>query len=729
MDQTSQYRSDDPIIQEAISYFDECSSYYGDIRTKSFNCHAFYAGAEKQWKNAVLNSYKQQERPDLTFNQLPQYVNQVCAEHEQNVAEILVSPRANGASEKIATVLEDLVRGIVHGHQGKYAVNHADRQHVIGGLGYFRIETEYVGKTWQQRIFLSPIEAWSSVFFDPSGEFPTYCDAGYCLLFHDMPKRKFREEYGDNTPMGSLAGIDGREGEWISRNAVRILEFIKREKVKHKLLQLRTGQTILDEQVPPQQRELIAPLIQDEREYCDYKVTSYMMTSYRQLRKPQEWVGNYIPIIPICGEKIILEDTEVRIKGLLHDSLEPQQALNFVNNEQLLQIAAASKSPWLVAEGQTENMEAQWKEANKKVFSALKYKRYDESGRDLGQPIRNNTEPPIQATNMAIQALDGAMQKATGIYSNALGDQQTVEESGMAVLARKQQTSKGNSRFTAERNVALVWCGKQLLELIPKVYDAPQVMRLEGLDKNGYDAVVYNSQAGQQAPVQAALIQGIKGVFDLGQGEYDVEVKIGPDGDTQREQCQLFFQSLAQAVPALVPRFADLWARSMDFPEKDTLADRLMPPDIAQQQGNAAAAMPAMQQQLQQAQMAIQKMQGALQQLLQEKQAKITETQGKIALEKVKIAGQHMLEQQEMRKDLAIEELKARQAGASDMFHVEHERLSDMLDRHHEKFMKGQDQAHDHALAQRNHEHEQIMSSMFGQQNNGEEDQNQPQGG
>ncbi len=73
--------------------------------------------------------------------------------------------------------------------------------------------------------------------------------------------------------------------------------------------------------------------------------------------------------------------------------------------------------------------------------------------------------------------------------------------------------------------------------------------------------------------------------------------------------------ALAQAVPDLVPKFADLWVRSMGIPKGDEIADRIKPPGVDEDDQDPAA----MQAKVQQMQAAMQE----LQQLADDNQAKL----------------------------------------------------------------------------------------------------------
>lgn len=675
--QDNQFPTSDPVVAEALKRFKSCESHGGKTRQLAAKCHNFFVGGEKQWEDNVLSSYRAQKRPDLTFNGLPQFVYNVLNEQLQNPSEIEVSPDGMDAHDKLAQILQDQMRKIRTCKQGQYAINHGFRDDIIGGFGYFRICTDYVNdQSFNQYAYLEPIDSCFSVYFDPGATFPTYRDARFCILFQDIPLEQFRAEYPNARTMG-VSGIDGNENDWLGKDSIRVMEYIRRVEKKRTIVQLADGSTADLKDVPE------GASIIHQREVCEYTVTCYKMTAFEQLDEPKVWAGKYIPIIPIMGEQVIV-DGERHIKGLLHDAIDPAIAGNFMKNEQLLNISTAAKAPYLVAEGQIDNAEDKWEEANRKAWAFLPYKRYDEEGRDLGEPIRNNTEPPVQAVQLAINSLDLALQQSMGIYPNALGQQQGLDESARAVIERKKSSQYGNFRFTNELNIALQWLGEQLIDLIPKVYDAPQILALEGLDKKPYKVGVYNSQT-QGADVP--MLQGVEEVFDLSTGTYSITVSTGPGYETQRQECQAFFAAFAQAAPELVPRFADLWARSMDFPEKDELADRLMPPDVAQAQGNAGAQLPALQAQMQQKDQMIQHLSQMVNQLVAEKQGKVTEIHGRAAIEAMKLKSEERRDSMKNVTDLAIQASESHQKNAQTILDHEIGRIQKNMDMDHEIHM------------------------------------------
>jgi hypothetical protein len=89
-------------------------------------------------------------------------------------------------------------------------------------------------------------------------------------------------------------------------------------------------------------------------------------------------------------------------------------------------------------------------------------------------------------------------------------------------------------------------------------------------------------QPGMFGKLKAAVGMGQPNVEEhrLDKGQYSVIVDVGKSVETRRQETMIGMSSLAQAAPELVPRFADLWVKSMDIPEADAIADRIKPPGV-----------------------------------------------------------------------------------------------------------------------------------------------------
>ena len=70
----------------------------------------------------------------------------------------------------------------------------------------------------------------------------------------------------------------------------------------------------------------------------------------------------------------------------------------------------------------------------------------------------------------------------------------TAQESGFAILSRQQQSDTGAITWHDNLNRAIMWQGKILLDLWPKLINSARVQRIVNPDDSIRHAVIYNSQ-------------------------------------------------------------------------------------------------------------------------------------------------------------------------------------------------------------------------------------------
>ena len=70
------------------------------------------------------------------------------------------------------------------------------------------------------------------------------------------------------------------------------------------------------------------------------------------------------------------------------------------------------------------------------------------------------------------------MQSTTGLYPNNLGEKQSTNESGKAVLARQKQGDIATLNYSDNLARGIRLTGTILLDLIPKVYTSARIQRI-----------------------------------------------------------------------------------------------------------------------------------------------------------------------------------------------------------------------------------------------------------
>lgn len=293
------------------------------------------------------------------------------------------------------------------------------------------------------------------------------------------------------------------------------------------------------------------------------------------------------------------------------------------NSSQTETIALAPKAPFVGVEGQFEGHEGKWNTANRRSWPYLEYKAKSFSGQFAPPPERQQLEPPIQAMTIALRQADNDLKATTGLYDASLGER-GPDESGRAILARQKQGDMSTSHWVDNLMRGLRFLGRQMIDLIPKIYDVPRVIRILGADNQPQMVMVHanNQEAVDQQQRHQQIPDGIKGIYDLGAGRFDVTASVGPSYQSRRQEAVVSLLEFMKAFPPAAQAVGDILAENMDWPGANTVAKRLkkmVPPQLLddpqgkmspeQMQAQMASAqqqIQMLQQELQQAQMSLQ---------------------------------------------------------------------------------------------------------------------------
>jgi len=592
------YQEDDPRIEAAVKFLRLASEADSNNRMEALEDLKFAAG--DQWPVEIQNSRNLEARPCLTINKIDSYVRQVTNQQRQQRPRIKVHPVNNEADLKIAKVLEGITRHIEVNSNADNAYDNAFDYAVRMGWGYWRVETDYVREdSFDQEIYIRPIHNPFTVYFDPNSVEPDGSDAEQCLVTEVIPKAQFREMYPDaDDGSGFLQRATGdSSAEWVMKEDIRIAEYFHTERKATTLVLLSDGTKLYKEDLPDADMMLAAgvTIVSERKTYK--KVIKWCKVTGMQVLEEGEWMGNYIPIIPVYGAQLTVEDKRKKF-GLVRHAKDPQRMYNFWRTSQTESIALAPKAKWLLAEGQDEGHENEWAQANIKSAPVLRYKQTDIEGRVAPAPTRLQPEAPPTGIMEAASSINGDLQAVLGIFDP--NQMPTGNISGKALNGQQQQIDLSNYHFYDNLTRSIKHTGKIILDLIPKIYDAERVMRIIG-DDGQPDMVTIN----QRDAVGAIL-------NDVTVGEYDIVMDTGPGYQSKR----------IQAVEAMMPLMAkdelfkiagDLVFRNMDFPGADIIADRLAASNPLAQIDDKSPIPPQVQMQLAQSKQVIEQQQQQMQ--------------------------------------------------------------------------------------------------------------------
>lgn len=604
---------DDPRIEEAKQFLRFCGEADSNNRAEALDDVRFCAG--DQWPVETQNSRLLESRPCLTINKVDAYVRQICNQQRQQRPRIKVHGMNSESDAKVAEILTGICRHIEVQSNADHAYDTAFEYAVKMGWGYFRITTDYVrDDSFEQEIYIKPIENPFTVYFDPNSQAPDGRDAEKALITTVMTKKAFSAMYPDaEVDQGFNArGTGDSNAEWVMKEDIRIAEYFYTVRKPVKIVQLSDGTTVKKSQLPDEKLMADAGVfVINERESYEKEIKWVKLTGM-QILEESTWPGKYIPIIPVYGQTVVV-DSKHRKFGLVRQAKDPQKMYNYWTTALTESVALAPKAKWILAEGQDEGHENEWAQANIASKATLRYKQTDIDGRVAPPPIRQQPEAPPTGITTALQGLNADLMAVVGIYDPSQLPQGM--QSGKAIQGQQMQVDMVNYHYFDNLTRSISHVGTIILDLVPKIYDTQRVMRIIGDD--GKPDLVNINEPGEDE-------QGVKKILnDVTVGQYDVVMDTGPGYNSKRSEAVESMMTLLAADPNLMQTAGDLIFRNMDFPGADVVADRLAAANPMAQIDDKSPIPPQVQMQLKANDAQMQQMQQEIQRLhimIQERQ-------------------------------------------------------------------------------------------------------------
>jgi hypothetical protein len=574
------------ILTVARSRMKMAMAAFSQTREDELDDLRFYAGSpdnQWQWPADVLQTRGAVQgqtinaRPCLTINKLPQHVHQVTNEQRMNRPGIKVIPADDKADVDMADVFNGVIRHIEYISDADVAYDTACENQVSYGEGYIRLLTEYCDEdTFDQDIKIGRIRNSFSVYMDPMIQDPTGADARWCFVTEDLTKAEYERMYPDAAPISTLMSLgvgDQSIAQWIGENTVRIAEYFYIEYEKQ-TLNLYPGNQTAFTGTPEDKmlREMFGKPIRTRE--ADRKKVKWCKINGYDILEEREWAGTYIPVVRVVGNEFEV-DGQMYVSGLVRNAKDAQRMYNYWVSQEAEMLALAPKAPFIGYGGQFEGYEQQWKTANTNNWPYLEVNPDVTDGQGAVLPLPQRAQPPMASSGL-LQAKAGAaedIKSATGQYNASLG-MTSNERSGKAILARQREGDIGTYHYVDNLARAIRHIGRQLVDLIPKIYDTERIARIIGEDGEP-DTVKMNPM--QEEPVKRITDQEgnlIEKIYNPAVGKYDVRVITGPGYATKRQEALESMAQLLQGNPQLWQVAGDLFVKNMDWPGAQDLAKR-----------------------------------------------------------------------------------------------------------------------------------------------------------
>jgi len=660
----------------------------------------FKLGGKNQWpeyaqKSRTTAGY---ERPMFTLNEVAKFANNVGNDIKQNKPQIKLVPGDEAGAKETADVMTDLIRHILSRGQGDWPLESAAQQAVDGGWGYAMVTASYIDDTSnQQELEVKSIANRFTVYPDPHAQTPWLEDMEYCFLSWEVHKDDLPPE-----ARGEWEGGDDHRKLWVSEKGDdyrRIAVKWWRGPAQMIRVPADTGEnereadrrqkddaTQYDDDRRGKERRAKSSSAYITRKSVRRPVYYQEMTGNMVLGEPQEWPGTWIPIVRVVGEATMV-DGALRKKGIIRDSKDPQRIVNFEYTEAVEDVALGVKTGALGAEGQFEGHQEAWELAMRRPVATLEYKPIAIQEGDqlvMTPPPELNPRAAVPDANITMMQLSHQMlRETTGVMDVQLG-QQSNEQSGRAINARRSQGGQTTAHYMDNMLLALRHLGKILVDLIPHYYDTPRMQRIQAengdqsmvlldptLQKAGQDVAYQEYQDTDEVTAKPKVTKK----YRLDVGRYDVRVTTGKSyANRQQEMVESLGGSLSVLGDNAILVLPE-WYEAMDWPGADRISellrmhrDKLFPHTVkpnAGEEGDPREEAQQLRAVVQQLVPQMQEMAQEMERMGQELQSKQMETDAKILIARLKfmselVESEGMIKAEQLRGFFKMAESKAK---------------------------------------------------------------------
>jgi hypothetical protein len=579
-------KSDSDILTVARARLDLAVSALSESREDEIDDLRFYAGSpDNQWQwpadvlatRGAVQGQTINARPCLTINKLPQHVRQVTNDQRQNRPGAKVIPVDDKADVQVAEVFNGMIRHIEYISDADVAYDTACENQVSYGEGYLRLLTEYCDEnTFDQDIKIGRVRNSFSVYMDPTIQDPTGADAKWCFITEDITKAEYERMYPDAAPITTLQSLgvgDQSISNWLNEDTIRIADYYYID-YDRTTLNLYPGNATAFEG-SPEDKELRAVYGKPKRSReADRPRVRYCKINGYEILEQREWAGKWIPVIRIVGNEFEV-DGRLYVSGLVRNAKDAQRMYNYWVSQEAEMLALAPKAPFIGYGGQFEGYEEKWKTANTNNWPYLEVNPDVTDGQGAVLPLPARAQPPMASSGL-LQAKSGAsedIKSTTGQYNASLG-MGSNERSGKAILARQREGDVGTYHYGDNLARGVRHVARQLVDLIPKIYDTQRIARIIGEDG---ETKMVKINPDQQEPINRIVDeQGvvIEKIYNPGVGKYDVVATTGPGYATKRQEALEGMAQLLQGNPDLWKVAGDLFVKNMDWPGAQEMAKR-----------------------------------------------------------------------------------------------------------------------------------------------------------
>lgn len=592
MDRQETATGDDAVVAEAQTRFNRCSEWEAIARERFVEDLKFaHADSENgyQWPNNLLRARAGDSKPCLTMNMIRQHNLQIVNESKKNKSAIKIIGMGNGSTQESANIFKATIGQIEYHSNAQAAYSTAREFQVDAGIGWTRIVTDWAGPdSFDQELFIRRIPDPLCVYIDPDCLEKDKSDATFGFVFDTLTEEEFKKHFPKHVDVMGLTplGVGVSDSAWTEKDHVRVVEYFRKVPKKDTLISFvptsggQRREIRKSKLHPSMHQEVLENPSTKVREVEDQEVEWYLIAGETVIDRTI-WVGKYIPLACCIGTEVVIEGTMDR-KGHTRSMKDSQRMYNYNASASVEFGALQGKTPWITPAKAIEEFTTMWNSANRLNHSVLVYNHVDDDGQPIPPPQRTQVPQVSPVYQQGMVDAEGQMMKVSGQFAAQMG-QAGNERTGAAINARLEQSATSVYHFQDNYAEMLRFLGKQMIDLIPKVYDTKRIKKLQADD--GTEMEVEIDPSARLAYFQQENHQGevIRRIFNPQVGKYDVAADVGPAYGSKRGETAEALKLILTQAPALTAILGDLFVGSLDFDKAQEAEQRLkrMVPPVA----------------------------------------------------------------------------------------------------------------------------------------------------
>jgi hypothetical protein len=686
---------DQALLKEITSRFDYCVEQWDSVRSEAKLDMKYVSG--DPWPDLERIERRKLNRPCMVCDELSQYTNQLINDIKQNKRATSVEPKGSGATDKTAELRANVIRQIEYRSNAQYAYSCGFENMCNRSYGYWRILTDYESEeSFNQEIRIKAIPNPDTVYPDPDCKERDTSDASFYFVVDSVPKKEYKRKWPEAKITDFTPQHMSEAPAWIKEMTIQVAEYWRVEYDKKKLVEVESDisehATIVCLSDDPRCK---GKKILNERPTRIKKIMQYITNGVEILEK-NEWAGKYIPIIPLFGKELWVDDgsgAKRKLHSLIRLARDPQMLYNYYRTTQAELVGMTPKVKAVGYEGQFEGHEAEWQTAHTNPIPYLQVKAIlDSTGQTvLPIPVWRSYDPQIEKLEIGAESARRAIQAAMGLSALPTQAQRMNEKSGIALKEINANEDKGSFHFIDNYDMALEYSGRIINDLIPHIYDAEgRTIGARKRDETHHIVRINTKVIDEQTKEEI--------VNDLTKGDHDITISTGPSFRSEREAASSFLDTILPELeqlpidPGTKQRLVALAIKLKNLgPIGDQMVDLLSP---SQDPAALAQQLAQAQGQLQQAQQQLALLNGENQKLYQEKHGKIIdnifglkqtqmELEAKILIAEIGTKSQVDVERRQLYTDMIHKIMdQSHEAGMEALQHENAKELADITAAH-----------------------------------------------